>query len=53
MTHEAMKPDNISLRDWFAGMAMQGLISRFGYTSDIQDISFDIADKMMKERLER
>lgn len=50
MTKE--KQWGISLRDWMAGMALQGILSNSQGVfdgSEIQD-SYDIADKMMKER---
>ena len=42
-----------SLRDWFAGMAMQGIISKSGTVNSyelISKISYQIADAMIKER---
>ncbi len=45
-----------SLRDWFAGMAMQGLLSNpsiidtLGKYHNIIDTSFSYADAMLKER---
>ena len=42
----------MSLRDWFAGMAMQGLMS-YDYDHDNEDVAkwaYEIADAMIAER---
>lgn len=47
--------DEIRLRDHFAGLAMQGEISRShsGYDFDeTAKIAYDVADEMLKERKE-
>jgi hypothetical protein len=52
---EAMQPE-IPMRDWFAGLAMQGLISNAGGFSEknmvtnMAAIAYKYADVMMKER---
>jgi hypothetical protein len=38
------------LRDWFAGLAMQALIPKFGYTDEGADRAYMWADAMMKRR---
>jgi len=47
-------PPILSMRDWFAGMAMSGIQanSEFADMSDnaIADSAYDLADAMMKER---
>jgi len=44
----------MELRDWFAGLAMQGLISNEGDTYDFRktnaEIAYRIADAMLKAR---
>jgi hypothetical protein len=45
----------MSLRDWFAGMAMQGLLSKdyYSFTSDLDDAviqAYKVADAMIAER---
>ena len=43
----------MSLRDWFAGLAMQGMLadSRFeGLLDKTSEIAYDFADAMLKER---
>lgn len=41
----------MSLRDWFAGMALQALDSRFKYKpKEIADTVYQIADAMIKEQ---
>ena len=47
--------DGMSLRDWYAGMAMQALVSKYGCASNsnkeaVAPESFEIADLMLKER---
>ena len=42
----------MTLRDWFAGQALSGLLSR-GFTTDISaDIAYKAADEMIKRRKE-
>ena len=46
-----MIKDNISLRDHFAGLAMQGFVSLNEYNTDmIVKLSYDMADAMLAER---
>lgn len=46
----------MTLRDHFAGLAMQALVERYGYEaydgdhSDIEGMSYEIADAMMHAR---
>jgi len=55
------KPDNIELRDWFAGMALNGMISDKGINSEALheqnipfiEMAYIYADKMLKEREKR
>ena len=48
----AMK-DKISLRDHFAGLAMQGLLTHYGNDGDdLSRLSYQMADAMLKERNE-
>jgi len=48
--------DGMSLRDWFAGMALQGWLASFGASAHVEDIpalsgfSYEIADAMIAER---
>jgi hypothetical protein len=44
----------MGIRDYFAGLAMQGLISQrnFEDTKEISEWSYKLADAMMKERSE-
>lgn len=46
--------DGMSLRDWFAGMALQGLIAS-GANGSARDAieSYTIADRMILERAKR
>ena len=49
----ARKHDGMSLRDWFAGMAMQGLLSdpRYeGTQAQAVESSYRTADAMLAER---
>lgn len=39
----------MTLRDWFAGMALQGLVAR-GYTPDGVGRAYDFADAMIVAR---
>jgi hypothetical protein len=47
---------DMTIRDHFAGLAMQGLISHYGnealgrYDSCIQEVAYKLADAMLKER---
>jgi hypothetical protein len=42
----------MTLRDWFAGMAMQGMLSASEnyQTIELAKYAFDVADAMLKER---
>ena len=41
----------MSLRDWFAGKALQGLLANNGYVTNLNaKIAYEIADAMLKER---
>lgn len=48
----------MSLRDWFAGMALQGVISLYkggneqfeSYRKDMVEVAYQLADAMLKER---
>jgi hypothetical protein len=42
--------EGMDLRDWFAGLAMQGLIDNDGLFSEIPTQAYAIADAMMKAR---
>ena len=42
----------MSLRDWFAGMAMQAMISRSG-SNAVALVAYDFADMMMSARKEK
>jgi len=46
--------DGMSLRDYFAGQALVGLCSQYGYNScnviGLANMSYNIADAMLKER---
>jgi hypothetical protein len=44
--------DGMDLRDWFAGMALQGLIVRNRTGEDSVICSYILADLMMKQRKE-
>ena len=46
--------DGMTLRDWYAGMAVQGLLSDAsvqGTPEEFAQRSFSVADAMLKERL--
>lgn len=47
-----LSPPGLSLRDWFAGMVLQGLMAAgVGYDSDIAEtLSYQKADGMLVER---
>jgi hypothetical protein len=51
---EALGQTGMTLRDWFAGMALQGIISsgdaRDWIPYDIVNNSYNMADWMMEER---
>lgn len=53
-THQYPAQPGMSLRDWFAGMAMQGILSSdtelFLKTEDIADIAYGQADEMIEQR---
>jgi hypothetical protein len=44
----------LSIRDWFAGMAMQGLLSNsgehYGYQEGLERTAYQIADAMLEAR---
>lgn len=45
--------DGMTLRDWFAGMALPGLVLSFDSSSvvvDVADIAYQYADAMLKAR---
>lgn len=42
--------DGISLRDWFAGLAMQGRIMRGFYNQNLEKECYEIADRMLEMR---
>ncbi len=48
------KEPKLNLRDWFAGLAMQGLLasdSEFGMSvEDVSSNAYEQADAMLKER---
>ena len=55
----AMNQDGMDLRDWFAGMAMQGIWSnaialsqmpRGAESEMIASVAYEVADAMLKER---
>ena len=49
----AMNQDGMTLRDWFAGMAMQSLILAAKTSQDVDLLSkgaYQLADAMLKER---
>lgn len=50
--HMAQVSEGMALRDWFAGMAMQGLCAN-GNTkaTEIAQAAYIVADAMLKERL--
>ena len=46
---------SISLRDWFAGMALHDSIEQGGYSWSIKEVAkraYEVADAMLKEREE-
>ena len=45
----------LSMRDWFAGMALQGLTSRaeFSSMSALVDVTYNYADAMLARRKEK
>lgn len=56
---EQGEPNGMSLRDWFAGMALQGLLAHIigveganGRTSKYAERSYDYADAMLAARKE-
>lgn len=40
----------MSLRDWFAGMALQGIVIHAHYIDDMAKTSYEVADAMIAER---
>lgn len=47
-------PEGMSLRDWFAGMAMQGFVETDGYAVDrCAELAYAVADKMIEERIKQ
>ena len=40
----------MTLRDYFAAKAMQGLIEKFSFPSDLARNAYEIADAMLKAR---
>lgn len=43
--------EGITIRDYFAAQAMQGLLAKYGSTVlDIPRIAYEIADKMVEQR---
>lgn len=47
------KFDGMSLRDYFAAMAMQGVLANSGFTKspiDVADYAYIISDEMLAER---
>lgn len=40
----------MTLRDYFAAKAMQGLCERYGHDSDIARNSYELADAMLRAR---
>jgi len=43
-------PITMNLRDWFAGMAMQGLITNGWNPEGVAEYAYEQADEMIKER---
>lgn len=45
-------PNNIELRDWFAGMALQGMLANGSTCDDVKlaGYSFGVADAMLAAR---
>lgn len=59
LTPLGQQAPGMELRDWFAGMALQGLVSRFWHEDekslglgDYTKIAFILADQMMGQRNE-
>lgn len=54
-TIDGFSQDGMSLRDWFAGQALAGMMARHGITSpdDVAQASYRIADAMIAARQER
>jgi hypothetical protein len=42
--------DNLSLRDYFAGLAMQVLMKKYGGKMDISEKAYAYADAMLAQR---
>lgn len=50
-TNEGDTYDGMTLRDWFAGQAMVGLMSGGGYPrSIVPELAYKLADDMIAER---
>ena len=49
-TDEARVSDGMTLRDYFAGQAMQGLIARYSSPETIANVAYHMADAMLKAR---
>jgi hypothetical protein len=45
--------DDLSVRDLYAMLAMNGLIANNGFCKGVVPMSYDIADAMMKEKEDR
>jgi len=53
-THEQVLEAGMTLRDWYAGMAVQGLLSDAsvqGTPEEFAQRAFFVADAMVKERM--
>lgn len=52
--NENMRSEGLSIRDYFAAKAMQGMIASYGYLRSEVDVmaesAYDCADAMLKER---
>lgn len=43
--------EGITIRDYFAAQAMQGLLAKYGNTDlDIPRLAYELADKMVEQR---
>ena len=53
-THPHGREEGMTLRDWFAGMAMQGLLADRSWqamtTDQVAGVAYCMADAMLKER---
>jgi len=43
----------LTLLDWYAAQAMQGLLARLGNASGIPAVAVEVAEEMLKEREKR